>query len=127
MQRLKKIVVSLTVLAMAVGVALPGVADAATSTKFKDNACSGLSQVGGSCSSGGSDIGRTISTILVWVSSIIGVVAVIMVMISGFKYITSGGDSQKIASAKSTLIYAIVGLIVVALAQVIVRFVIGQV
>lgn len=60
-------------------------------------------------------------------SVIVGIVAVIMVIFSGFKYITSGGDSGKISSAKTTLIYAIVGLIIVALAQVIVRFVLSKV
>jgi hypothetical protein len=49
-----------------------------------------------------------------------------MVIISGFKYVTSGGDPQKVSGAKSTLIYAIVGLIVVALAQILVHFVLQQ-
>lgn len=60
-------------------------------------------------------------------SVIVGVIAVIMIIFGGFKYITSGGDSGKISSAKTTIIYAIVGLIIVALAQVIVRFVLNKV
>jgi hypothetical protein len=59
-------------------------------------------------------------------SIIVGIVAVIMVIIGGFKYITSGGDSGSITSAKHTIIYAIVGLIIVALAQTIVRFVLSK-
>jgi hypothetical protein len=47
-----------------------------------------------------------------------------MIIIAGFKYITSGGDTNKVASAKSTLTYAIIGIVVVALAQLIVHFVI---
>jgi hypothetical protein len=42
------------------------------------------------------------------------------------RYITSGGDSTKVSGAKNTLIYAIIGLIIVALAQLIVHFVLGQ-
>jgi energy-converting hydrogenase Eha subunit B len=59
-------------------------------------------------------------------SIIVGAVAVIMIIYGGFRYITSGGDSNSVGSAKNTLIYAIVGLIIVALAQIIVRFVLTQ-
>lgn len=58
-----------------------------------------------------------------FLSVIVGIVAVIMIIVGGFRYITSGGDSGNVSSAKNTLIYAIVGLIIVALAQFIVRFV----
>jgi len=57
------------------------------------------------------------------ISIIVGVVAIIMIIYGGFKYITSGGESNNISTAKNTLIYAIIGLIVVALAQVIVHWV----
>lgn len=59
-------------------------------------------------------------------SMIIGVIAVVMVMIAGVKYITSTGDPNSVNSAKNTLLYAVIGLVVVALAQVIVRFVLTQ-
>lgn len=59
-------------------------------------------------------------------SVIVGIIAVIMIIYGGFKYITSGGDSGNVSGAKNTLIYAIVGLIIVALAQFIVHFVLGQ-
>ena len=58
-------------------------------------------------------------------SVIVGIIAVIMIIFGGFKYITSGGDSGNVSGAKNTLIYAIVGLIIVALAQFIVRFVLN--
>lgn len=59
-------------------------------------------------------------------SLIIGIIAVIMIIVGGFRYITSGGSSEKIGGAKNTLIYAIIGLIIVALAQIIVHFVLNQ-
>ncbi len=59
-------------------------------------------------------------------SLIVGVVAVIMIIVGGLKYITSGGDSGNVTGAKNTILYAIVGLIVVALAQFIVRFVLAK-
>jgi len=49
-----------------------------------------------------------------------------MVVMGGFKYITSGGDGQKAAGAKNTLVYAVIGLVIAALAQVLVQFVIKK-
>ncbi|CAN5399857.1 hypothetical protein BH10PAT3_BH10PAT3_5470 [soil metagenome] len=59
-------------------------------------------------------------------SLIVGVVAVIMIIVGGFRYITSGGNDGNVSGAKNTILYAVVGLIIVALAQIIVRFVLGK-
>lgn len=59
-------------------------------------------------------------------SIVVGVVAIIFIIYGGFKYITSGGESGSVESAKKTLIMAIIGLIIVALAQVIVHFVLTE-
>lgn len=59
-------------------------------------------------------------------SIIVGIVAVIMIIVGGFKYITSGGDSGNIQSAKNTIIYAVIGLVIVALAQFLVQFVLDK-
>ncbi|MEK7561345.1 MAG: pilin [Patescibacteria group bacterium] len=58
-------------------------------------------------------------------SLIVGVVAVIMIIFGGFKYITSAGNQESVKTAKQTLIYALIGLIIVALAQIIVKFVLN--
>lgn len=68
-----------------------------------------------------------VETVINIFSVIVGVVAVIMIIWGGFKYITSGGDSGNITSAKNTIIYAIIGLVIVALAQFFVQFVLEQV
>ncbi len=60
-------------------------------------------------------------------SLVVGVISVIMIIIGGLKYITSGGDSGNVSGAKNTILYAVIGLVVVALAQVIVRFVLQRV
>lgn len=57
--------------------------------------------------------------------SVIGALSVIMIIHSGFKYVSSSGDSEKIKSAKNTLLYAVIGLIVAMLALTIVNFVIA--
>lgn len=57
---------------------------------------------------------------------IVGIVAVIMIIVGGFNFITSGGDSSKVTSARNTIIYAIIGLVIVVFAQVIARFVLQE-
>ena len=56
-------------------------------------------------------------------SVVVGAVSVIMIIIGGFRYIISGGDSSGVSSAKNTILYAIVGLVIVLFAQVIIRFI----
>lgn len=60
------------------------------------------------------------------VAAVAGVVAVVVIVISGAKYITSGGDASKVQAAKGTLIGAVIGLVVIALADVIIGFVISK-
>ncbi|HET7672946.1 MAG TPA: pilin [Candidatus Saccharimonadales bacterium] len=67
-----------------------------------------------------------IATIVNLFSVVVGVVAVIMIIVGGFRYVTSGGDSGNVSSAKNTILYAIVGLVIVALAQFIVKFVLSK-
>jgi hypothetical protein len=95
----------------------------------KRQVCEGISgQVGGSCTgeAGGGSLLRVVDATLKILSWIAGIAAVIMIVVSGLKYITSGGDSGSIASAKQSLIYAIVGIAIVALAQSLVIFVTGR-
>lgn len=56
-------------------------------------------------------------------SVVVGAVSVIMIIIGGFRYIISGGDSAGVSSAKNTILYAVVGLVIVLFAQVIIRFI----
>jgi hypothetical protein len=57
---------------------------------------------------------------------IVGVAAVIMILVGGFKYVTSLGDPSNIKSAKDTIMYAIVGIIVAITAQSIVLLVLRR-
>lgn len=59
-------------------------------------------------------------------SILVGAVSVIMIIIGGFRYIISGGDSSGVSGAKNTILYAIVGLVIVVFAQVIVRFILSN-
>ena len=54
----------------------------------------------------------------------VGVVSTIMVMVGGFKYATASGDPSNVKSAKDTILYAIIGVVIAALAGSIIQFVI---
>lgn len=56
-------------------------------------------------------------------SAVVGIIAVIMIIYGGLRYVASGGKQESVTSAKNTLLYAIVGLVIVAFAQAIVHFV----
>lgn len=61
------------------------------------------------------------------ISFVIGIAAVIGIVVSGVRIMVAGGDSQAVASARTGLIYSLVGLAVAAIAQAIVAFVLSQV
>ena len=56
---------------------------------------------------------------------IVGIIAVIMLIIGGIRYVISGGDSKKVTDAKNTILYAIIGLVIAFLAFAIVNFVVS--
>ena len=58
---------------------------------------------------------------------IIGAISVLMIIIGGIRYATSNGEQAQVTSAKNTILYAIVGLVVSIMAYAIVRFVINNI
>jgi hypothetical protein len=81
-------------------------------------------QVGDEC--GQKRVNNLFATIVQILSIITGIASVIVIIYGGFKYITSGGEQGRVANAKSTVLYAVVGLAVAALAQLMVHFVLYQ-
>ena len=71
--------------------------------------------------------GGILDKIINLVSIIIGVVAVFAIIVAGFMFITSGGDSAKINTAKNTILYVIIGLVIVAIAQLVESFIINKI
>ncbi len=95
----------------------------------RDDVCKGVELTGGSCdpTPGQPTVNSIIKDVVNILSFVVGVVAVIMVIVGGLKYITSSGDSNSVNSAKNTILYAVIGLVIVALAQIIVRFVLTRI
>ena len=115
--------------AFAIGVACLAVAPEVLADS-KSEVCKGINAAstgpGTGCTDGAGSINNIITVFLNIFSVVIGIIAVVMIMYGGFKYITAGGDSGNVTSAKQTIIYAIIGLIVVALAQFLVQFVLDK-
>jgi hypothetical protein len=59
--------------------------------------------------------------------SITGAIALLIITLAGFKYITTQGNPQEVAKAKNAIIYALVGLVISILAVAIVQFAIRTV
>lgn len=132
---MKKIIIaSLTTLALLAGVV-------ATSAVFSEpaqaiNVFSGSCGGGGGGGSGGGsgdlcgaassdsaeNLIKNVINILLY---LVGIIAIIAIIIGGIRYVTSNGDSGAIKSAKDTVLYAVVGLVVAIMAFAIVNFVVG--
>ena len=89
----------------------------------KSQVQSGLSNVSGA--STGDDLPGIASKVVNVMLFIVGILAVIMIIFSGIRYITAHGDKGQVESAKNTLIYSIVGLVVAIIAYAIVSWVTG--
>lgn len=131
LKKFKSIVTSIVAIAaFAAPMAVPAMASAAAD--IPSNLCAGASLSTTTCDaqSAGSDaatkVDGIIATVINIFSLVVGIVAVIMIIVGGLKYITSGGDSGNVTGAKNTILYAVIGLVVVALAQFIVKFVLGK-
>lgn len=133
-QKIKNSLLILATTLLTLGVptaSLSGIAQAATCTGQTNNINAGANAGFGvdTCdvqTTGGSQsIASVAKTAVNILSLIVGIAAVIMIIYGGLRYITSGGDSGSVGNAKNTIIYAIVGLIIVALAQLIVHFVLN--
>jgi uncharacterized membrane protein len=130
---LKRLVISLGVLFSLALPAVPVVVHAQPDG-IQQNLCAGANlDVNSDCNKGGitdtearEKINRIIRSVINIFSLIVGVTSVIMIIIGGLKYITSGGDSGNVTGAKNTILYAIIGIVIVALAQFIVRFVLTK-
>lgn len=79
------------------------------------------------CNNGGSGdaVQETIANILRAVIGMAGFVAVIFIVVGGVNYMTSAGDASKVKKAKDTILYAVIGLVICALAFAIVNWTIG--
>lgn len=127
----EKILIFLAVFALGLGALSVIEPQLALAETAKDAVCQGVGTVGNvaGCAEkeGSPTVNSVLNTVVNLLSLFVGIIAVIMIIVSGFRYVTSGGDPGKVGGAKSALIYALVGLAIAALAQVLVKYVLGKV
>lgn len=127
---MKRLLVLFAALALAVGV-VSLVPAAASATELLDPACQGRAADAPACDPDGSDNitgpDGVIQKAANLLSIIAGIAAIIGIIIGGFLFVTAAGDSGKVSSAKKTITYCVVGLIIIALARTIIVFVISRV
>lgn len=134
MSRIKRIILTIAAsLGLIAPFATPVMTHAQTANLIDQGLCAGSNlKVGDTtCATGVDDsadrrINNIIETVINIFSLVVGIAAVIMIIVGGLKYITSGGESGNVSGAKNTILYAVIGLVVVALAQIIVRFVLSR-
>jgi len=66
------------------------------------------------------DFGSLLTYIINWFLSLVGLIAVLMLIFGGFRYLVSGGNDESTTKAKNTIMYAIIGIVVVILSYAIV-------
>jgi len=117
---MKKIFLSLLILLTSTFSALPGTVLASNAA---GQACAGLASLTTSnkCGSGQTSVNNVVTTVTKLISYIVGIVAVLVIIFAGFKYITSGGNNEAINSARNMIMYAIIGLALAVIAQLIVH------
>jgi len=63
--------------------------------------------------------------IVKYLMTFLGIIAVVVILIGGFRWMTAGGNEDKVASAKKMIIAGAIGLIIILAAYAIVQFVIN--
>jgi len=71
------------------------------------------------------EFGKLLTNIINWALTLVGLLAVLMLIIGGFRYLTAAGNEEATTKAKNTIIYALIGIVIVILAYAIVATVTG--
>lgn len=86
----------------------------------------GLNQVNNAIALGGRDIRDTIASIINVALGLLGIVAVVIILLGGFKWMISQGEEEKVKQAKNLIIQGIIGLVIILSAWAIAQFVVGS-
>ena len=121
---MKKMKIGLLSLMALVGIAtaVPAYVSAAPADSIRN----GVNAVGGDEQQNRRPLAQIVREVVNVVLFVLGAVAVIMIIIGGFRYVVSGGDSSSVTAAKNTIFYAVIGLIIAILAYAIVNFVVNS-
>ncbi len=86
-----------------------------------------FAQIGDSSVGVGGDATGWFEDVIIWIIGLAGLVAVAVLVFNGFMYITASGDEGKVQKATKGITYAVVGLVIAAIAFIIVNFIIDAI
>ncbi len=110
-------------LALAATIALPAIVSAAPALTENDL---GVGAISNSISLGQGDVRQTAAKIINVALGFLGIIAVVIVLLGGFKYMISGGNEEKTTEAKNLIVSGIIGLAIILSAWAITSFVISR-
>ena len=86
----------------------------------------GVSAIGDSIKLGSGDVRQTAARIINVALGFLGIIAVVIVLIGGFKYMIAGGSEDKTTEARKLIVSGIIGLAIILSAWAITSFVISK-
>jgi len=122
-QRFKKIAAFATTLGIASAIAIPSVVFAADELNTNDL---GVNAIQSTIKLGSGDVRQTAARIINVALGFLGIVAVVIVLLGGFKWMIAGGNDEKTAEAKKLIVSGIIGLAIILSAWAITSFVISR-
>ncbi len=115
---------SFAALGMAASLALPMAALAQPDTLTTNDL--GVGAIESSIKLGSGDVRQTAARIINVALSFLGIIAVVIVLLGGFKYMIAGGNEEKTSEAKKLIVSGIIGLAIILSAWAITSFVISR-
>jgi hypothetical protein len=113
---LGKKIITFALLGFAIAVAAPSILK-----EIMNLASGGQGSVNNNVISRATDIRIILANILRWIISLVGVIATIGFVVSGFNFIIAGGDTGRADKARKGLMYSIIGVVVAGLALILVK------
>lgn len=121
--RMKKLVGFAATAGILAATALPAVTFAQGGLNANDL---GVGAIQNDIKLGSGDVRQTAARIINVALGFLGIIAVVIVLVGGFKYMISGGNEEKTSEAKNLIVSGIIGLAIILSAWAITSFVIGQ-
>ena len=127
MKKIQYLILSLTIFfaaAFAFVSFSPSLVSAASSSPSEE-ILKGVDGAGGK-STKNDDLKASIKNITNILMFVVGAVAVLMIVVGGIRYTTSNGDASNVKSAKDTILYSVIGLVVAIVAYAVVQWVVDR-
>lgn len=122
--RMKKLVGFVASAGLTATIALPMIASAQSDALNANDL--GIDAIQGEIKLGSGDVRQTAARIINVALGFLGIIAVVIVLLGGFKYMISGGNEEKTADARNLIVSGIIGLAIILSAWAITGFVIGK-